>query len=180
MVCNEINYGSWRDAFAATPTSIGLRMVLWWATLHHWATCVGDIVAAFLFAHLPKDWRVAIIPPNTELEPEGLSGEVWWCHRALYGMREAPQLWQECFAKGVSEIGWIRLISDPQVFTHRSGRALMCIHVDDLVLTAPEDELQMRYDEIGAVFEAKPKDLITPDTWVRYLCLLYTSPSPRD
>ena len=56
---------------------------------HHWTT------AAFLNAELPPG-RIVVLRPPSILYRLGLipQGFCWRVHRAIYGLREAPSLWQ--------------------------------------------------------------------------------------
>eukprot|EP00972_Heterocapsa_arctica_P068542 10126690-Heterocapsa_arctica.AAC.1 len=36
LVACEVNYGEWRDAFAATPTSVSMRLLLQRALVNGW------------------------------------------------------------------------------------------------------------------------------------------------
>eukprot|EP00972_Heterocapsa_arctica_P028507 4193622-Heterocapsa_arctica.AAC.1 len=49
---------------------------------------------------------------------------LWVAQKALYGLREAPRLFQEHLAATVAKHGWTRCKTDPMVFRHVSG-ALM-------------------------------------------------------
>ena len=55
-----------------------------------------DVIAAFLNAPLPKG-RIVMLRPRTVLYKLQLlpPGHVWLVHKAIYGLREAPQLWSE-------------------------------------------------------------------------------------
>ena len=65
---------------------------------HHPTTKIAplDITAAFLNAELPPG-RVVVLRPPSSLYWLGLipQGSCWKVHRAIYGLREAPNLWQD-------------------------------------------------------------------------------------
>ena len=74
-----------------------LRFMLSWgasSTDHKMASL--DITAAFLNAELPPG-RVVVLRPPSILYRLGLipQGFCWRVHRAIYGLREAPCLWQD-------------------------------------------------------------------------------------
>ena len=74
-----------------------LRFILSWgasSTDHKMASL--DITAAFLNAELPPG-RVVVLRPPSILYRLGLTpqGFCWRVHRAIYGLREAPSLWQD-------------------------------------------------------------------------------------
>ena len=74
-----------------------LRFLLsWGASLPDFAIASLDVTAAFLNAALPKN-RVVVLRPPTILYKLQLipPGHVWLVHKAIYGLREAPNLWSE-------------------------------------------------------------------------------------
>eukprot|EP00972_Heterocapsa_arctica_P100977 14883761-Heterocapsa_arctica.AAC.1 len=42
LVACEVNFGEWRDAFAATPTSVSMRLLLQRALVHNWRVFTAD------------------------------------------------------------------------------------------------------------------------------------------
>ena len=74
-----------------------LRFILsWGASSSDFAIASLDVTAAFLNAPLPKG-RIVVLRPPTVLDKLQLlpPGHVWLVHKAIYGLREAPQLWSE-------------------------------------------------------------------------------------
>ena len=72
-----------------------LRFLLsWGASLPDFAIASLDVTAAFLNAALPRN-RVVVLRPPTILYKLQLipPGHVWLVHKAIYGLREAPNLW---------------------------------------------------------------------------------------
>eukprot|EP00972_Heterocapsa_arctica_P069002 10197144-Heterocapsa_arctica.AAC.1 len=54
VVAQEINDGSIQDTYAATPTNIGARILLYEALRRGWPVMLGDVSTAFLHAFLPE------------------------------------------------------------------------------------------------------------------------------
>ena len=74
-----------------------LRFILsWGASSSEHKIASLDITAAFLNAELPPG-RVVVLRPPSILYRLGLipQGFCWRVHRAIYGRREAPSLWQD-------------------------------------------------------------------------------------
>eukprot|EP00972_Heterocapsa_arctica_P048740 7182341-Heterocapsa_arctica.AAC.1 len=76
LVAREVNDGSLADTYAATPSPIGQRLLLLWATRHRWTVTTGDVSTAFL--HAPIDEQVLIVPPVNLQQP----GILWKLHKA--------------------------------------------------------------------------------------------------
>eukprot|EP00972_Heterocapsa_arctica_P028732 4227129-Heterocapsa_arctica.AAC.1 len=75
---------------------------------------IGDVSTAFLHAPLPPERKFYLIPPATE----HVGGELWHLRKALYGLRESPRWFQEHLARVAEAHGWVRLLTDPQLFIH--------------------------------------------------------------
>ena len=134
VVC-EVNYGSWQECFAATPTTVG-RLLMFRETLQRdWLLVCADVATAFLHASLPADSHIYIIPPQTEDDYK--TGELWRLIKALYGLRQAPRLFQEWLALALMEIGFRRLRSDAQCYVKHPWQALLTVHADDILLGVP-------------------------------------------
>eukprot|EP00972_Heterocapsa_arctica_P067129 9907549-Heterocapsa_arctica.AAC.1 len=65
--------------------------------------------------------------------PETEDTRYWMAQRALYGLREAPRLFQEHLSSTVSKHGWTRLRTAPMLYIHKKG-ALMSVFADDMLL----------------------------------------------
>eukprot|EP00972_Heterocapsa_arctica_P074853 11046217-Heterocapsa_arctica.AAC.1 len=52
MVARQANWGTWCDAYAATPRPLSIRFVLHRALSYRWPAWVGHVSTAFLHAGL--------------------------------------------------------------------------------------------------------------------------------
>ncbi|CAE8693048.1 unnamed protein product, partial [Polarella glacialis] len=145
LVAQQVNTGNWADTFAATPSGCAHRLLLLVAARKQWPVQLGDVSTAFLHASLPEP--VYLRPPATERKP----GKVWKLAKALYGLRQSPQLFQQFLADQLAHLGWRRLITEPQLFVHEptgTGRLMK---------------------EIEGPVKMKWTDTVTEDQWVRFL-----------
>eukprot|EP00972_Heterocapsa_arctica_P105451 15538174-Heterocapsa_arctica.AAC.1 len=83
IIVQEVHDGTPRDSYAATPTSMGRRLLMALATRNQWSIQLGDVSTAFL--HAPIDELIFVRPP-ANLQREG---QLWQLHKALYGLRRA-------------------------------------------------------------------------------------------
>ena len=79
------------DTFASTPSLVTLKLLLTLASSFNWTVTCADISTAFLHALITGE-EILVIPP-LEYYPEGKT--LWKLKRALYGLRNAPRLWQK-------------------------------------------------------------------------------------
>ena len=115
--------------FAATPSVMGLRLLLLMAAVSGWGCFVTDIASVFLNAWLPSHAKYAVELPT---EQRGDGSWVWRLRKALYGLRGAPRYWQEHLCDFLSGIGFVRLLTDSAIFVIK-GWLVILIHVDDLI-----------------------------------------------
>ena len=74
------------------------------------------------FLHAPMFERLFMRPP-VEFYPE--SNCLWLLKRAMYGLKQAPALWQTHFAKTMISLGLHRCKTDPNLYCHSSIRNCM-------------------------------------------------------
>ena len=65
----------------------------------HGANTLGDVSAAFL--HAAMSGEVFVWPPK-EFYPNGDC--LWKLKKAVYGLRQAPKLWEEHFAEVINDL----------------------------------------------------------------------------
>eukprot|EP00971_Amphidinium_carterae_P352616 6492676-Amphidinium_carterae.1 len=100
--------GNFIQPFSAASTSnldsAVLRLALHVMVQRSWMLCTLDIPGAFLHAELDDSRAVICAPPRilTEMNlvPEG---ECWRLTKALYGLREAPKIWEESRDRAVAD-----------------------------------------------------------------------------
>src|SRR3954467_2257383 len=63
-------------------------------------------------------------------------------HRSLYGLKQTPRTWFECFSFVVTAAGFSASTHDPSLFVHLSarGRTLLLLYVDDMIITGDDPE----------------------------------------
>ena len=117
------------DTYASTPSLLTLKTLLTLAVARGWHITLADISTAFL--HALVDGDVWVLPP-VEYYPEG--GVVWKLKRALYGLKNAPALWQTHLAATLEAQGFQRMKSDPNLYFHAGRKVYVLCYVDDLML----------------------------------------------
>lgn len=71
LVAQEVNYGDYMDAFAATPMLAGLRVLLKIAMRRGWPVRLADLSTAFLYVCTARRMRVGLRPAPAVGEKEG-------------------------------------------------------------------------------------------------------------
>ena len=123
------------NLFASMPSLVTMRLLLCMALARNWGITMGDVSTAFLHALMNEE--VFVWPPK-EFYPEGNC--LWRLKKAMYGLRQAPKLWQEHFAEVMTtKLGFRRCKSDPNLYCHESGRLYVLAYVDDLLVVGTDE-----------------------------------------
>lgn len=118
-----------------------------------------DVTGAFLKALAPRHQPIYVWPPD------GLAGLskrhrpiVWRLLRALYGLKEAPALWQATLIAFLLSYGFVQLDVDPGVFVYRNGSAfIFCTTwVDDLFTVGTKRAVRAFRVALHKKFETNP------------------------
>jgi hypothetical protein len=108
-----------------------------------------DVSSAFINA--PMKRKVYIEIPHDHPDQDKNQKYVFQLNRALYGTNDAPKLWNDELTKTLLELGFIKTISDWNMFYRKDS--IIAFHVDDGILSASnqnvlnevKNELQKRY-----------------------------------
>jgi len=103
------------DTFASRPTLVTLHVLLLLSPSKCWTVLTCRISSAFLHALMFE--RLFMRPP-IECYPE--SNCLWLLKRSMYGLKQAPALWQIHFAKTMMSLGFHGCRTDPNLYCHSS------------------------------------------------------------
>ena len=92
---------------------------------------------------------------NCPEDPDYQPGWVGKLRLALYGTRDAAQLWQECLAEHLHSIGLERGKSNPRVYFHRACGIRVLVHGDDYASAGLLEDLRWMQKELENCFETK-------------------------
>ena len=90
---------------------------------------VMDVKCAFLYA--PAKRKIYIKLPSRD--PRSSSGVVGVLKRALYGTRDAPQLWGEDVKRKMIAMGFTSSTLQPSVYHNKEKDIMVVVHVDDFL-----------------------------------------------
>ena len=113
---------------AATLTNEGRKRAL----------MIADIKTAFLYGDARRALFIELPPEDPSYDGGKSIGRL---KRSLYGTRDAPMIWSDHLRETLEEIGFKDSLTSPGFYHHPSRHAWLCVHVDDLVVAGPCDEL---------------------------------------
>ena len=136
-----------------------LRFILSWsASSSDFATASLDVTAAFLNAPLPKGRIVALRPPTVLYKLQLLPpGHVWLVHKAIYGLREAPQLWSEERTETITKTTFASEGDQYCILLSEIHKSLCLITKKSSLLKKPST------DRFGLTSKVLPRDVVRPD-----------------
>ncbi|KAK3037795.1 hypothetical protein RJ639_030714 [Escallonia herrerae] len=122
------------ETFSPVIKPATIRIVLTIALARNWDIRQLDVKNAFLHGYLTEP--VFMEQPPRFQDPYKLR-HVCKLNRALYGLRQAPRAWFDCFITFLLATGFFCSTADSSLFVHRSSRGtiLLLLYVDDIILT---------------------------------------------
>ena len=154
LVAQEFATGDPRDdLFASTPPLFSARWIVSMAATRRrrpWTLMCLDVSCAFLYALVVRDLFIEIPQADPRSHDHNLVGRL---RKALYGTRDAPQLWQRTLGKVLRELGFSSSKLQPGVFRHKERDIIMVTHVDDFLVAGPPEELEWVRGKLREHFE---------------------------
>ena len=123
------------SVYASTPMFTTLRTLLaLQMSRPNWIARLGDVSTAFLHAPIAKDHdgkqRDVYLWPPKELCPQ--QDKIWRLKKSMYGLRSSPKAWQDYLAEVLQKLSFVRLKSEPNVYTNATRDCYIMVYVDDL------------------------------------------------
>ncbi|CAM9284251.1 unnamed protein product, partial [Sphacelaria rigidula] len=119
------------------------RLLLAIATAKNWPILALDIQTAFLNGKLQETVFCKQAPGFEILDPTTGKPHVMKLKRAIYGLRQSPNVWNSTIDTKLRTLGFNPTVSDPCVYTKGShgGYIMLTLFVDDILMTGPSINL---------------------------------------
>ena len=127
------------DTYAPVASWYSIRMLTVLALQKNWTTKQINFSNAFVQAPLEKNVYVAMPPMFNDSSGIDPSQLCLCLHKSLYGMREAPKLWNDHLEKGLLRCGFTASHEDPGIYYGR-GMAI-AVYVDDVLFFGPDEAM---------------------------------------
>ena len=111
-----------------------------------------DVKKAFLYGYLNR--RVYIELPEEDPGREG-GRMMGMLGKAMYGLRDAPQVWQQEVRKIMRGMGFVESVTSPCVYYNPETQVRIATHVDDFLCVGPEECLKDFYNKLSQVLDLK-------------------------
>ena len=121
-----------------------VRLMIALGALENWHFEAVDVKTAFLYGKLDKEVYMK--------QPEGFiirgkENKVFHLKRAIYGLKQASNLWWEELKSSMATFGYKHTQSDAGVFVkfHKSGaKTVVIVYVDDALFASSDKKLALR------------------------------------
>jgi hypothetical protein len=138
-----------------------MRLLLALAAHEGWPVHHMDVKTTFLNGDLQKVVYVQQ-PPGFILQ--GQEHKVLQLHKALYGLHQAPRVWNKKRDEKMSTLGFAKCASDSAIYCHgtRNERLIVGVYVDDLVITGSSVSSIKRFkDQMSSLFKMSDLGLLS-------------------
>ena len=103
-------------------------------------------------------------------DPGNISGKVvGTLEKALFGTRDAPQAWLDELSKTFIGIGFTMSARFPGLYFHERLEVALVTHVDDLLCSGSEENLNWVRAELSKKYEVKRKVVAEGNTEIKFL-----------
>ena len=162
LVAQELGYGERLDElFAGTPSLGSVRMALTHAMKKpNHKVMVMDVKCAFLYGDIRRNVYIEL--PHTDPR-YGDGTVVGKLRKAMYGTRDAPQIWSQVVQEAMESLGYKQSKYQPAVYYHPEKDVVVVVHVDDFLATGDGHMLESLYNELSKKFDIKRKMLSMED-----------------
>ena len=152
LVAQELGYGERvEELFAGTPSLSAVRLVIHHSVARDSGRILMflDVKCAFLYGVMSR--RVYIELPQQD--PHYGSNQVGMLQKAMYGTRDAPQIWQREVMGTMEALGLRVSTFQPSLYYHQERELVVIVHVDDFMCSGRETDLQWLYDGLRQKYD---------------------------
>ena len=157
LVCQEYASGNPRDdLFAGTPPLTAAKLLVSDVACHHKEKCILilDVSCAFLYGKAKREIYIELPAEDPMGKDTNLVGKL---QCAMYGTRDAPQIWQEEVGATLGALGFTTSMHQPSMYYHSKRDIKMVAHVDDFLISGTLSNVQWFWRELSKKYELKGK-----------------------
>ena len=152
LVVQELGYGEKVDElFADTPPLMAVKLALaMTACRPKRMLMVLDVKCAFLYGSMRRKVYIEL-PQQDDMSRD--STKVGLLLKAMYGSRDAPQIWQSEVKAQMTALGFAVSVLQPSVYFHNSCGLYVVAHVDDFLCSGEEQHLDWLHDQLRQQYD---------------------------
>ena len=154
LVAQELAYGARMDElYANTPSLFCVKLAMLHAAQEGKARKLMtlDVKSAFLYGAARRTIYIEL--PSADSQSGGM--KVGILRKALYGTRDAPQIWQHEIRRVLKKVGFRQSVSQPSVYVHDRRDIYLVVHVDDFLISGDQPSLDWLFNTLSSEWELK-------------------------
>ena len=159
LVCQEFATYKDMDLFSGTPALAAFKLLIADLARNRGNRCAMllDVTGAFLYGTMRRQVGIRLLAElNAGPDAVGL------LRKSLYGLRDAPLIWQQHIAGVLRKGGFEESPTAVGLFRHTTRQVLIAAHVDDVLATGTPEDLCWLRDTFAAEYELK-STMLGPD-----------------
>ena len=122
---------------------------------------IMDVKSAFLYGKVKRTVYIELPKEDPRSRKGDTLGKLI---KAMYGTRDAPQIWQEVVKEKMKKLGFLVSMLHPSVYYHPIRKVYILAHVDDFLCLGPDEHLEWflsginkRVHSVQNNFELRPE-----------------------
>ncbi|KAI0992157.1 hypothetical protein K3495_g16029, partial [Podosphaera aphanis] len=154
------------ETFAPVVRYDSLRLLLAISASKQWKPRQLDIKTAFLYGVLNEEIYMQL--------PEGYRKENYVARlkRCIYGLKQSPREWYFRLTEYLKPFGFSSSLFDPCVLVHDSGKLIIAIYVDDIILFGEKGDLtEQTVNLLKSEFKVNDMGILN---WLLGICIEYS------
>lgn len=112
-----------------------------------------DAKTAFLCAEIDEKDIYIKPPPGIRFGGIRYRNPALHLLKGIYGLKQSPRLWYARLTKYIRSIGFVMSEYDNCLWFNTTTKVMVAIYVDDLLVTGPQDEINIFKDQMKKEFE---------------------------
>ena len=151
---NQVYGIDFNETYCPVVHTVTLRMILAYAVQRSLFIRQFDVKTAFLYGSL--DETIFMKPPDGY----DTGKKVWLLQRSLYGLRQAPRMWNKTFDMFLKSLDLQASVNDNCIYYRVAPIVIIIIYVDDgLVCAEREEDAQAIMQQLESRFEIRELQL---------------------
>jgi hypothetical protein len=166
LVAMEFGFNEPReDLFAGTPPLFAMKPLLSLIASQgkprSKIIMLLDVKCVFLYGQTKRTVHIEL-PPE---DPNYRRGKYYGLlGKAMFGARDAPQIWQEVVAEVMMRLGFKASLHHPSIYFHPERDIRVIAHVDDFLRAGDEVQMDWLYEELSLEYDLKEQK-VSGDSW---------------
>ena len=144
------------EMFAPTPSLLASRWIVSRTASQNWRgqgemrLMAIDFTKAFLYGNMEREVYIEL-PEEDQRKHEG--DMVGFLLKAMYGLRDAPLIWQKVVREMLEKRGFEALVSAQCVYVNKRTGVIVVAHVDDFLCQGDKREMEKFLEDLKKEYE---------------------------